>query len=96
MAQCDESCERLARSDRRIALLADRLAVLLVVARSRHGTDWEPWFGESVWQDDGHMADEIRGWPDYKVAKDIVKLFLKRQDGRIKDEMALAEKKSKT
>lgn len=85
MAQCNESCEHKAKSDRRIALLADRLAVLLVVARSRHGTDWAPWFGESVWEEEGHMADEIRGWPDYKTAKDIVKLFIKRQDGREKE-----------
>ncbi len=84
MAPCNESCEHKAKSDRRIALLADRLAVMLVIARSRHGTDWEPWFGESVWEDDGRMAEEIRTWPDYKVAKDIVKIFLKRQDLREK------------
>jgi hypothetical protein len=90
MAQCDENCEHKARSDRRLALLADRLAILLVVARSRHSTDWEPWFGEGVWEEEGRLGDEIRGWPDYKTAKDIVKLFLKRQDGRIKDEQGRA------
>ncbi len=85
MAPCNENCERRAKSDRRLALLADRLAVLLVVVKNRHGNDWAPWFGESTWEDPDRMAEEIRGWPDYKTAKDIVKLFLKRQDGREED-----------
>jgi len=61
------------------------LAVLLVVVKNRHGNDWAPWFGESTWEDEDRMAEEIRDWPDYKTAKDIVKLFIKRQDGREKE-----------
>ncbi|MHC4316813.1 MAG: hypothetical protein ACYSW3_30600 [Planctomycetota bacterium] len=80
MEPCRENCEHKARSDKRIALLADRLAVLLVVVKQRYGTDWEPWFGEDTWECEDRMADEIRGWPDYKTAKDIVKLFIRRHD----------------
>ncbi len=78
MAQCDENCERRAKSDKRIALLADRLAIALVVLKMRYGNDWLPWFGEAVWDEADGLGDEIRDWPDYKAAKEIVKLFLKR------------------
>ena len=67
-------------ADARIALLADRLAVLLVVVKQRYGTDWEPWFGESLWQDEDRLAEEIREWPQYTEAKEIVKLFIKRSE----------------
>ncbi len=80
MAQCNESCEQRVKSDKRIALLADRLAVLLVVVKQRYGTDWEPWFGESVWQEEDRLADEIREWPQYREAREIVKLFIQRSE----------------
>lgn len=80
MAQCNESCEQRVKSDKRIALLADRLAVLLVVVKQRYGGDWEPWFGEAAWEGEGHLADEVRGWSEYKEAKQIVKLFIQRSE----------------
>ena len=80
MEQCDESCEQRVKSDKRIALLADRLAVLLVVVRQRYGTDWEPWFGEGVWSEEDRLADEIREWPQYREAREIVKLFIQRSE----------------
>lgn len=95
MAQCNENCERRARSDKRISLLADRLAIALVVLKMRYGSDWEPWFGEACWDAADSLGDEVRAWKEYAAAKEIVKLFLKRQDRRIKDEMAMAEKESK-
>ena len=73
-------------ADARLALLADRLAVALVVLKHRYGTDWEPWFGEGIWEDEDALADEIRDWPEFKEAKGIVRLFIKRLDSRIAKE----------
>ena len=67
-------------SDPKVELLADRLAVLLVVVRSRYGTDWAPWLGESVWEGEDRLADEIREWPLYAEARQIVDLFIKRSE----------------
>ena len=74
-----------ANADERLAMLADRLAVCLVVLKQRYGTDWEPWFGEAIWEEDDALADEIRDWPEYKEAKQIVRLFIKRLDSRIRE-----------
>ena len=51
-----------------------------MVVKQRYGTDWEPWFGESLWQDEDRLAEEIREWPQYTEAKEIVKLFIKRSE----------------
>lgn len=80
MEPCAENCEHKAKSDRRLSLLADRLAIALVVLKQRYGTDWEPWFGESIWEDAEHLGDEVRQWPEYKEAKGIVKIFIKRME----------------
>jgi hypothetical protein len=80
MAQCNESCEHKAKSDRRIALLADRLAITLVLLKQRHGDDWDPWFGEGMWEDEGAMGDVIREFSEYQTAVKIVRLFLQRQE----------------
>ena len=72
-------------ADERIAMLADRLAVCLVVLKQRYGTDWEPWFGEGIWEDEDTLADEIRDWPEFKEAKGIVRVFIKRLDSRIRE-----------
>ncbi len=82
MAQCNENCEHKAKSDRRIALLADRLAITLVLLKQRHGDDWSPWFGEGMWEDAAGMGEIIRDWPEYKTAVKIVRLFLKRQENQ--------------
>ena len=62
-------------------LLADRLAMLLVICKARTD-DWNPWFRDSFY--DGDSGDEIREWPSYRTAKLIVANMLRRQA----DEMA--------
>ncbi len=80
MAQCNESCEHKAKSDKRLALLADRMAIMLVVLKQRHGDDWAPWFGEGMWESEDGMGEVIRDWPEYKTALKIVKLFIQRSE----------------
>ena len=91
MAQCSENCEHKAKSDKRISLLADRLAISLVVLKQRYGSDWLPWFKEDCWDAADSLGDEIRAWPDYKVAKEMVKLFITRMEKA--DAVEMAEKK---
>jgi hypothetical protein len=61
------------------------------VLKQRYGTDWLPWFKEDCWDADDSLGDEIRAWPDYKVAKDMVKLFITRMERA--DALEMAEKK---
>ena len=61
----------------RVAFLADRMAILLVICKSRTG-DWNPWFREGMYE--GPTGEEIRGWPDYQTAKDIIREMLRRHD----------------
>jgi hypothetical protein len=68
------------KNEARIKLLADRLAICLVVLKMRFGTDWEPWFGESVWEEPDALGDEIRDWPEYDTAMKIVKKFIERSE----------------
>ena len=68
------------QAEARIDLLTDRLAILLVVVKSRYGGDWAPWFGEEMWHGIDGMGEEIREWSDYKMALDIVKLFMERSE----------------
>lgn len=63
----------------KIDFLSDRLAVLLVVAKQRHGGSWNPWFRESTYDDEGSLGDEIREWPEYKGGLMIVENMLGRQ-----------------
>lgn len=76
------------RSDKRLALLADRLAILLVIVKQRHGDNWDPWFGEGLWEDEDAMGELIREWPEYETAKKIVRLWIKKHDKRIDDEQS--------
>lgn len=64
------------------AVLADRLAILLCVAKQRHGGSWIPWFQEGTYDDEGSLGDEIRQWPEYKEALDVVRLFMRRNNER--------------
>ena len=80
MAQCVENCEHKAKSNRRLALMADRMAIMLVVLKQRHGDDWSPWFGEGMWEAADGMGEVIREWPEYETAKKIVRLYLKREE----------------
>lgn len=70
-------------AENRIRLLADRLAILLVICNARDEDDWNPWMGEVMYEGSGQMGDAIRKMKDYKVAKDIVRLWLKKADKKL-------------
>lgn len=63
-----------------MVLLADRMAIMLVVLKQRHGDDWAPWFGEAMWEDADGMGEVIREWPEYETAKQIVRQWIKRNE----------------
>ena len=63
----------------RLAFLADRLAILMVVCKSRTG-DWNPWMRDGLYDGDAQMGEEIREWPDYKGAQDVSQNMLRRFD----------------
>ena len=67
-------------ADTRIRMLADRLAILLVVCNGRDGDDWDPWMGEGMYEDEGSLGDHVREMKDYRIAKDIVRLWIKKSD----------------
>lgn len=59
----------------RLAFLADRMAILMVVCKSRT-LDWNPWFRDGLY--DGDAGEEIREWPDYRTAKDVIRNMLRK------------------
>ncbi len=67
----------------RVRFLADRMAILLVICRHRHGGSWEPWFREGTYDEEGSLGDEIRQWPGYKEAIDVVRLMLRKFDNEL-------------
>ena len=73
----------MAKNDERLAFLADRAMVMLVLLKNRHGDDWNPWFGEAMWEDDDSLAETIRSWPEYETAKKIVRLWIRKHDKRL-------------
>jgi hypothetical protein len=81
MVPCSESSELKEKSDRRIAFMADRMAVMLCILKSRHES-WDWLYGEAMWEDEEGMAAELRDWPEYKIAKEIVRLWIKKHDSR--------------
>lgn len=68
------------KQNERLAFLADRLAILLVVCKQRHGGDWTPWLREGTYDDEGSLGDEIREWRDYQQALEIVRLMMRKHD----------------
>lgn len=68
------------QAEARLALLTDRMAVLLCVVRKRHGDSWDPWIGEGMWEDADSLGEETRSWPDYQEALKIVELFITRSE----------------
>lgn len=63
----------------RIAFLADRMAILLVICKSRTG-DWVPFFRDSMYDGEGQIGEELREWPEYTTAKDIIRNWLRKFD----------------
>jgi hypothetical protein len=64
----------------RVRFLADRMAILLVICKNRHGGSWNPWFREGTYDDEGSLGDEIREWPEYHGGMDVVRLMLEKYD----------------
>lgn len=71
--------QQITRANERIAFMADRMAVLLVLLGQRHG-GWEWLYGEDMWQNPEGIAEVLRDWPDYGVAKDIIRLWIRKHD----------------
>lgn len=65
-----------------IRFLVDRLAILLVVAKMRYGNDWNPFFRDTLFDEEGSLGDEIRGWPEYQSARNVIAAWVKREDER--------------
>lgn len=74
-------------AENRIKMLADRCAILLTICNARDGDDWNPWMGEGMYEGEGQLGDELRKMKDYKVAKDIVRLWVQKQDKRTVQEV---------
>jgi hypothetical protein len=49
---------------------------------NQHGGDLNPFFREGLYEDAGSLGDEIRGWPQYNTAMDVIRLWLKKHDRR--------------
>jgi len=63
----------------RLAFLADRMAILMVVCVSRTGS-WNPWFREGMYEDAEGLGDEIRAWPQHETAKEVIRNMLRKFD----------------
>lgn len=87
MAQCNENCEHKAKSDSRIAFLADRMARLLVEL-VRRDFDYGKYCFEEFYTDE--VAGYLRQGKEYEVCIDFVRIMIRRHD----NEMAMAEEKS--
>jgi hypothetical protein len=74
-------------AEKRIAMLADRMAILLVICNARDEDDWNPWMGEGMYEDEGSLGDHMRNMKDYKVAKEIVRLWIQKQDKKTLEEL---------
>ena len=87
MAQCNESCEHKARSDKRLAFVADRMARLMVDL-VRRDLDYGKFCHDEFYTDE--IAGYLKQGKEYEVCIDFVRIMIRRHD----NEMALAEKKS--
>ena len=56
------------------------MAILLVVAKMRHGNNWNPFFSEGLYEDEGGLGDEIRDWPEYETAMQVIRNWLRKHD----------------
>lgn len=72
-------------ADDRLRFLADRAAILLVIVMNKYGGDLNPFFREGLYEDEGSLGDEIREWPQYRVALDVIRLWLRKYDGAKSD-----------
>ena len=69
-----------AEYEARVDLLTDRLAISLMLLKQRHGNDWNPWFGEGMWNDADGLAEILRQSKEYPEAVSVVELFITRSE----------------
>ena len=71
-----------ALSDERLKMLADRMAILMVICNAMEddGEEWNPWALDRAYDDKGSMGEGIRKMKDYKTAKGIVRRWIKTRD----------------
>jgi hypothetical protein len=48
----------------------------------RYGNDWNPFFRDTLFDEEGSLGDEIRGWPEYQSARNVIAAWVKREDNR--------------
>ncbi len=63
----------------RVAFLADRMAILLVICKSRTG-DWTPFCRDAMYDADESLGVQVREWQEYTTAKDIIRNMLRKFD----------------
>lgn len=71
------------KSNDRLAFLADRFAILMVVCKMRYGNEWNPFFQDGLYEDEGSLGDEIKGWPEFQSARDVIRNMLRRHDNEM-------------
>ena len=69
-----------AEYEARINLLTDRLSISLMLLKQRHGNDWNPWFGEGMWEADDGLGEILRQSKEYPEAVKVVNLFISRSE----------------
>lgn len=74
-------------ADNRIKLLADRLAILLVICNARDEDDWNPWALDRAYEEPGSLGDSVRKMRDYNTAKTIVRRWIETQDKNTIEEL---------
>jgi hypothetical protein len=62
------------------AVVLDRAAILLVVAKMRYGNDWNPFLKDALYDDEGSLGDEIRSWPEYREALSVIEMWMRREE----------------
>ena len=58
---------------------------------NQHGGELNPFFREGLYEDPGSLGDEIRGWPQYTLAMRVIRLWLRKHDGRQEEARALRQ-----
>lgn len=89
MEQCDESCEHKARSNKRIAFMAERMSLLLLEL-VRRDFDYGRFCFEEFYTDE--VAGYLQQGREYKVCVDFVRMMLKKHDQREKENEELRDR----
>lgn len=82
MAQCNESCEQRVKSDKRLAFMADRMAMLMVEL-VRRDLDYGRFCHEDFFTDE--VAGYLHQGKEYEVCIDFVRMMIKKHDLREKE-----------